>query len=79
MKRREQTTAGPVIHRCSLRKPTGQHFVFRWPRGREHEVIMVLAEYARLRRFGFDWYDAAQLSHQVGHSLVESLLGKGGE
>jgi hypothetical protein len=46
-----------------------QRWVFRYRPGDEAGVMRTLAETARDPGCVFDWFDAAVLSHQMGHRL----------
>ena len=60
------------IRQLSLVKGT-QRFVFRYPAGREAEVIDRFATLAADRSSDFDWFDAAVLSYQMGRRLEKEL------
>jgi hypothetical protein len=50
-----------------------ERFVFRYPPGREADVIDTLASMAQDPRSSFDWFDAAVLSYQLGRRLEKEL------
>ena len=50
-----------------------QRWVFRYHPGGESEVIGTLAAAAKDPITTFDWFDAAVLSHQMGHRLGAQL------
>lgn len=50
-----------------------QHFCFRYEVGEETKVLDALVEMVRRRDLGFDWFDAAVLSHQLGQHLAKEL------
>ncbi len=52
----------------------GQHrYVFRYPAGREADIISAFAELASDSEQDFDWFDAAVLSYQMGRRLEMDL------
>lgn len=54
----------------------GAHrYVFRYPPGREAEVIGAFASLANDPESNFDWFDAAVLSYQMGRRLELELDG----
>lgn len=60
------------IRQLSLVK--GQHrFVFRYQAGDEAEVINSVAMLAADPNSGFDWFDAAVLSYQMGRRVEVEL------
>jgi hypothetical protein len=52
-----------------------QHFCFRYEVGQEGKVLDSLVEMVNRRELGFDWFDAAVLSHQLGQHLAKELKG----
>ena len=50
-----------------------ERFVFRYPPGREADVIDILASMAQDPKSTFDWFDAAVLSYQLGRRLEKEL------
>jgi len=50
-----------------------ERFIFRYPPGREAEVIDAFAEMAADGDSAFDWFDAAVLSYQMGRRLEKEL------
>jgi len=61
-----------VIRQLSLVKGK-ERFVFRYPIGRETDVIDAFAALAANRKSRFDWFDAAVLSYQMGRRLEMEL------
>jgi len=55
-----------------LRK-NGHDFVFKYPAGKEHQIIDIFAEMAASSDTSFDWYDAAVLSYQMGRKLEKDF------
>jgi len=52
----------------------GEHrFCFRYEVGEEAKVLDALVEMVHRRELGFDWFDAAVLSHQLGQHLAKEL------
>lgn len=60
------------IRQLSLVKGA-ERFVFRYPAGRESQVIDRFATLASDRSNDFDWFDAAVLSYQMGRRLEKDL------
>lgn len=58
----------------SLVKGT-EHFCFRYEVGQEARVLDALVDMVNRRDVGFDWFDAAVLSHQLGQHLAKELKG----
>ncbi len=50
-----------------------ERFIFRYQPGQEAEVIDAFAELASNQESGFDWFDAAVLSYQMGRRLEMEL------
>jgi len=50
-----------------------EKYVFRYPPGREADVIDILASMAQDSKSSFDWFDAAVLSYQLGRRLETEL------
>jgi len=50
-----------------------QRWVFRYQPGEEAVVIGTLADTAKDPGCAFDWFDAAVLSHQMGHRMHAQL------
>ena len=50
-----------------------QHFCFRYEVGDEAKVLDPLIDMVNGRQLGFDWFDAAVLSHQLGQHLAKEL------
>ena len=53
----------------------GEHFCFRYQVGDEARVLDALVDMVNRRELGFDWFDAAVLSHQLGQHLAKELKG----
>ena len=52
----------------------GKHqFHFKYETGDEARVLDALVELVNRRESGFDWFDAAVLSHQLGQHLAKEL------
>jgi hypothetical protein len=49
------------------------HFCLRYDIGDETRVLDALVEMVNQRELGFDWFDAAVLSHQLGQHLAKEL------
>ena len=49
------------------------HFRVRYGAGEEVTALTTLVEMAETRPGGFDWFDAAVLSHQLGRQLAKEL------
>ena len=50
-----------------------EHFCFRYEVGDEARVLDALIDMVNSREVGFDWFDAAVLSHQLGQHLAKEL------
>lgn len=50
-----------------------QQFFFRYEVGDESKVLDALVEMVNKGGTGFDWFDAAVLSHQLGQHLAKEL------
>lgn len=50
-----------------------EHFCFRYAAGDESRVLDALIDMVNSREVGFDWFDAAVLSHQLGQHLAKEL------
>jgi hypothetical protein len=61
-----------TVRQLSLVKGS-ERFVFRYQSGNEAEVIDAIAELAADSSSGFDWFDAAVLSYQMGRRLEMEL------
>ncbi|HNQ21665.1 MAG TPA: hypothetical protein PKK06_01075 [Phycisphaerae bacterium] len=61
-----------VIRQLTLVKGT-ERFIFRYQPGQEAEVIDAFAGLAADRSRGFNWFDAAVLSYQMGRRLETEL------
>lgn len=61
-----------AMRQLSLVKGT-ERFIFRYPAGREAQVIDTFASMAADRSNQFDWFDAAVLSYQMGRKLEKEL------
>ena len=60
------------IRQLSLVKGS-QRYVFRYPAGREADIIQTFADMAADADQEFDWFDAAVLSYQMGRRLEMDL------
>jgi len=61
-----------LIRQLSLVK--GHHrYIFRYQAGREADIIAAFATMASDAGSGFDWFDAAVLSYQMGRRLEMEL------
>ncbi|GMV97785.1 MAG: hypothetical protein AMXMBFR83_21400 [Phycisphaerae bacterium] len=61
-----------TVRQLSLVK--GKHrYVFRYPAGREADIISAFAALAADADNEFDWFDAAVLSYQMGRRLELDL------
>lgn len=69
----QQVTEG-ALKTLSLVKGT-EHFCFRYEIGQEAGVLDALVDLVNRRDVGFDWFDAAVLSHQLGQHLAKELKG----
>lgn len=49
------------------------HFCFRYEVGQEGQVLESLMDMVKRRDMGFDWFDAAVMSHQLGQHLAKEL------
>lgn len=61
-----------LVRQLSLVKG-GHRYVFRYQAGREADIIAAFAELAADSDTGFDWFDAAVLSYQMGRRLEMDL------
>lgn len=62
-----------TAQRC-LSMVKGRHrFVFRYPEGRESELLASFVALANDPASEFDWFDAAVLSYQMGHQLARDF------
>ena len=50
-----------------------EQFCFRYEPGDEARVLDALIDMVNARQLGFDWFDAAVLSHQLGQHLAKEL------
>jgi hypothetical protein len=62
----------PGAHQLVLVK-RNQRWVFRYAPGEESAVLRQLAATASDPHSGFDWFDAAVLSHQMGNKIHHQL------
>ena len=51
----------------------GQYYLFRYLPGDEATLIQTLIDKAEDPRCALDWFDAAVLSHQMGHRMANEL------
>jgi hypothetical protein len=70
----KQANSTTEVKTLSLMKGR-QHFCFRYEVGQEGKVLDSLVEMVNRRDLGFDWFDAAVLSHQLGQHLAKELKG----
>ncbi|MBI4579497.1 MAG: hypothetical protein HY718_07340 [Planctomycetes bacterium] len=61
-----------LVRQLSLVKG-GHRYLFRYQAGREADIITAFAEMASRADTGFDWFDAAVLSYQMGRRLEMDL------
>ena len=66
------TPKSPSLLTISLIKGR-HHFCFRYEPGQEAGVLDALCDMVQRRDLGFDWFDAAVLSHQLGQHLSKEL------
>jgi hypothetical protein len=50
-----------------------ERFCIRYEAGQEPTVLDELVAMVHRRELGFDWFDAAVLSHQLGQHLAKEL------
>jgi hypothetical protein len=62
----------PELKLLSLMKGQ-QHYCFRYEVGDESKVLNALVEMVHQPETGFDWFDAAVMSHQLGQHLAKEL------
>jgi hypothetical protein len=62
-----------VAQRCLSMVKGSERFVFRYPEGREAELLSSLVALANDPETDFDWFDAAVLSYQMGQQLSGQL------
>lgn len=72
MSKSTTTTSTAEVKTLSLMKGR-QHFCFRYEVGQENGVLDALVSMVHRRELGFDWFDAAVLSHQLGQHLAKEL------
>lgn len=65
--------ADPQAPRQLVLVKQDQRWVFRYAPGEEPQVLAWLAQTADDPDTTFDWFDAAVLSHQMGHRLESKL------
>jgi len=51
----------------------GQYYLFRYLPGEETALIQALIDKAEDPRCALDWFDAAVLSHQMGHRMAAEM------
>ncbi len=61
-----------LVRQLSLVK-AGHRYIFRYQAGREADIIAAFAGLAASPETGFDWFDAAVLSYQMGRRLEMDL------
>lgn len=62
-----------AAERCLTIVKGRQRFVFRYPEGRESDVLASFVSLASDPDAEFDWFDAAVLSYQMGQQLAHEL------
>ena len=62
----------PELKTLSLVKGP-HHFCFRYEVGDESKVLDAMLDMVNRRAVGFDWFDAAVMSHQLGQHLAKEL------
>lgn len=53
----------------SIKKEDGHTYIFRYTIGMECEAVSAMNDIAGLGYCSFDYFDAAQLAYQIGHSM----------
>jgi hypothetical protein len=51
----------------------GHYYVFRYQPGDEGTVLQTLIDLAESPKSELDWFDAAVLSHQMGHRMADEM------
>lgn len=51
----------------------GQYYIFRYQPGDEGQMLQTLIEMAEKPASALDWFDAAVLSHQMGHRMADEM------
>jgi len=51
----------------------GEYYIFRYQPGEEGAMLQTLIEQAENPKGPLDWFDAAVLSHQMGHRMAEEM------
>jgi len=51
----------------------GHYYLFRYAPGQEATLIQTLIDKAEDPRSPLDWFDAAVLSHQMGHRMATEM------
>ena len=51
----------------------GQYYLFRYAPGDESQMLEALMGKAQDPRCPLDWFDAAVLSHQMGHRMANEM------
>jgi hypothetical protein len=51
----------------------GHYHLFRYQPGEESALMQVLVEKAEDPKCDFNWFDAAVLSHQLGHRMADEM------
>jgi len=51
----------------------GQYYLFRYQPGDESLLIQTLIDKAQDPQCALDWFDAAVLSHQMGHRMASEM------
>ncbi len=69
--RKAQYMATDVRQLTLIKK--GQYYLFRYLSGDEASLIQTLIEKAEDPKCPLDWFDAAVLSHQMGHRMAGEM------
>lgn len=51
----------------------GEYYIFRYESGDEGAVLQALIEMAESPKNPLNWFDAAVLSHQMGHKMADEM------
>ena len=51
----------------------GEYHIFRYQPGEEGAMLQALIEQAESPKSPLDWFDAAVLSHQMGHRMADEM------
>ena len=66
------STSGKDTRQLTLVKK-GQYYIFRYQPGDEGPMLQTLIEQAESPKSPLDWFDAAVLSHQMGHRMADEM------